>query len=277
MKNLLSLSLILIAIIFTSCGDSKIEPANPAFTYKEYQTSYPYEHNLKLDGCFEIQSIGAIVNDRPGMQENAEIVFTINIKMIKNFAHKPFLGEYYSASGKDISIQYLDKDNNVVGEISPFFVKHNIFDLSKGQTGSVTGTITTTKEDAKELLSKIKYVRVVNISAFYEDEAEKESYENGKEKENEEYETSTSNDVQDSDMASGSTDWDAVLDSYEKYVDKYIRLLKKAEKGDMDALAEYPQLFEQAQEYMERLSNAQGELSSAQLSRYMRITNKIKG
>ena len=79
----------------------------------------------------------------------------------------------------------------------------------------------------------------------------------------------------DSYSSSGSQDWDALLDSYEEYVDKYISYVKKAAKGDMSALSEYPALMEKAQEFSEKMQNAQGDMSSSQWSRYMRITNKM--
>ena len=66
-----------------------------------------------------------------------------------------------------------------------------------------------------------------------------------------------------------------MLDSYEKYVNKYVSLMKKANAGDMSAMSEYPSMLQEAQELSEKLSNAQGELSSAQWARYMRITAKM--
>ena len=75
--------------------------------------------------------------------------------------------------------------------------------------------------------------------------------------------------------SSGSEDWDALLDSYEKYVDKYISYVKKAAKGDMTALAEYPSLMEKAQEFSEKLQNAQGDMSASQWTRYNKISMKM--
>lgn len=74
---------------------------------------------------------------------------------------------------------------------------------------------------------------------------------------------------------SDSEDWDALLESYEEYVDKYISYMKKAAKGDMNALSEYPALLEKAQEFNEKMQNAQGVMSSSQWSRYIKITNKM--
>lgn len=75
--------------------------------------------------------------------------------------------------------------------------------------------------------------------------------------------------------SSGSEDWDSLLDSYEQYVDKFISLMKKASKGDLTALSEYPALMEKAQEISEKLRAAKGSMSSSQWSRYMKILSKM--
>lgn len=76
-------------------------------------------------------------------------------------------------------------------------------------------------------------------------------------------------------QSAGSEDWDALLSSYENYVDKYISYIKKAAKGDMAALSEYPSLMQKAQDFNKKLQNAQGDMSSSQLDRYNKITMKM--
>lgn len=122
------------------------------------------------------------------------------------------------------------------------------------------------------MYKKIKYVRVVNLCAAYEDENEKKQLE--EEQEAEAQESNVETDEESVGTSSGEN-WDAVLDSYEKYVNKYVSLMKKANAGDMSAMSEYPSMLQEAQEFSEKLSNAQGELSSAQWARYMRITAKM--
>ena len=85
------------------------------------------------------------------------------------------------------------------------------------------------------------------------------------------YESSDDSDT----SSSGSEDWDALLASYESYVDKYISYLKKAAKGDMSALAEYPSLMEKAQEFSDKLEKAKGDMSASQWARYNKITMKM--
>lgn len=78
-----------------------------------------------------------------------------------------------------------------------------------------------------------------------------------------------------SSSSTNSSDWDRVLDKYESYTDNYISLLKKAQAGDMSAMTEYIDVMEDAQDLADELEDAQGDFTRAQLSRYMRILNKM--
>lgn len=84
-----------------------------------------------------------------------------------------------------------------------------------------------------------------------------------------------SDDDSDDSSSSGDEDWDSLIDSYEEYVDKYISYMEKAMKGDMSALAEYPSLLEKVEEYSTKMNKAKGNMSFSQMSRYMKITNKM--
>ena len=75
--------------------------------------------------------------------------------------------------------------------------------------------------------------------------------------------------------SSDSSDWDELLSSYERYVDKYIATIKKASQGDDSAMAEYPGLMSEAKELGEKISDAKDEMSSAQWARYTKITQKM--
>lgn len=74
---------------------------------------------------------------------------------------------------------------------------------------------------------------------------------------------------------SDSEDWDALLNSYEQYVDKYISYMKKAAKGDMSALSEYPALMQKAQEFSDKMKNAESSMSASQWAKYNKITQKM--
>lgn len=75
--------------------------------------------------------------------------------------------------------------------------------------------------------------------------------------------------------SSNSEDWDALLDSYEKYVDKTISFMKKSKNGDMTAMKDYLSSLEEAQSLENKMKGAQGNMSAAQWSRYMKILGKL--
>lgn len=72
-----------------------------------------------------------------------------------------------------------------------------------------------------------------------------------------------------------SEDWDKALDDYEAYIDSYIKLLKKAQAGDMSAMTEYPTCLEKAEAFGKKFDNAKGSMSTKQMKRYMEITTKM--
>ena len=69
--------------------------------------------------------------------------------------------------------------------------------------------------------------------------------------------------------------WDKLLDEYEQYVDSYIKLVKKATSGDMSVITEYASMLENAERLSDEIEKDQGEMSSAQLKRYTKITQKL--
>ena len=75
--------------------------------------------------------------------------------------------------------------------------------------------------------------------------------------------------------SSSNSDIDEFLDDYEEYVDKYISYAKKAANGDLSAMTEYVSLMEKAQSLSEKINNMSGEMSSAQMTRYTKITAKM--
>lgn len=91
----------------------------------------------------------------------------------------------------------------------------------------------------------------------------------------EESSSSTDDDNSYSSSDSDSEDWDSILDSYERCVDKYIALAKKAADGDASAISEYTEFLKEAQELSEKLSSEKGSLSSSQMSRYTKISQKM--
>lgn len=76
-------------------------------------------------------------------------------------------------------------------------------------------------------------------------------------------------------VASDSKKWDEILDEYEKYVESYAKLIKKASSGDVSAMTESAKMLEHAQNLDEKFKDAKDDMSASQLKRYMEITTKI--
>lgn len=77
--------------------------------------------------------------------------------------------------------------------------------------------------------------------------------------------------------SSDNQDWDKVLDDYEDYVDKTLKIMNKLKNDDLSAMTEYPAMMEKAKDLEESLKKAQKSksLSSTQVSRMMKIQTKM--
>lgn len=78
-------------------------------------------------------------------------------------------------------------------------------------------------------------------------------------------------------VATGSEDFDQMLNDYESYVNEYVSFYKKAKNGDQSALAEYPTLMEKATKLQESMQEAQNnnQLSTSQITRMSKIQMKM--
>lgn len=73
----------------------------------------------------------------------------------------------------------------------------------------------------------------------------------------------------------GSENWDALLKSYEDYIDHYVVLMKKAKNGDLNAIAQYAEYMQKATDLQEKIENAQGDLSISQSAKFLKLQNKL--
>lgn len=182
---------------------------------------------------------------------------------------------YHSSSGVMINftMEFLDAEGNIVGkqEFRNSSELQSLVKLKAGEKGSLEFDLPFGCNDATKF----------RISSQYE------TYE-----ESETSSSSTSSDegsetsVSDSDDDNGesassskssvsSSDVDAMLKSYEEYIDKYIALMKKAKNGDMSALAEYPGLMQKAQDFGEKLEACKGDLTTSQLAKFTKLQTKL--
>ena len=189
----------------------------------------------------------------------------------------------------DLEVVVLDKNHVVIGRLPDFDIEGNN-DYDNGDlrnilnAGSVRAQMRRSRKAAdftpgdqeqwNKILKEGVYIQIKpsSSSAKYAEYKPKSS-------ETEDTESSNGTTTEDEDTVDSSSassqDWDAMLDSYEEYVDKYISLMKKASKGDMTALAEYPALMSKAQEFCDKMENSKGSMSASQWARYSKISSKM--
>lgn len=124
-------------------------------------------------------------------------------------------------------------------------------------------------EEAQLLWDKIrKEGKYLVIKNAYSD-AKYSAYGNPTSEMEEVIDTSTENNTV------SSSDWDALLDEYEIYVNKLVDIYKKVQSGDMNAMTEYASLLESAENLNRKLENAKNDMNPAQVARLNKIVSKM--
>ena len=192
-------------------------------------------------------------------------------------------GTYMSSPNIQVGfgIEFLDDEGNILSksDASSGGYSHSeavdLVNLTSGDTGTIRFSLYSDAQKATQfrITSAYKINEGSSSSSSttsVDDEGSSSSYSSSMDDDDDDEEV-----VSKSKSSSSSKNWNALLDSYEQYVDKYISYMKKAANGDMSALSEYPALMQKAQEFSEQMENAQGDMTAAQWARYMKITQKM--
>lgn len=78
-----------------------------------------------------------------------------------------------------------------------------------------------------------------------------------------------------SSRSSSSSEWDEILDDYERFINRYVSVLKRANQGDFDAISESANLMSEYSDFVEKLDNASSNMTAKQVARYNKITMKV--
>jgi len=256
------LPLILSLITLTSCSDKDVK-LKPSAT----------EISGDLEGCFVVidREYKVFTDEWPDGLITVEIERTDKYLPF-DFDDKELWTFGMSGSAANVmvgfGIEYLDEDGNIVSKISAdgagFSGSYDpdesiaLVKMKNGRTGTIRFQMPSDK-DANIVAFRITSAfqeneETIDDSIYFDDEPDEDDIVEG---------------------ISESKDWDALLDAYDSYVTKYISYMKKAAKGDMSALSEYPALMQKAQEFSDKMANAEGDMSDAQWARYIKITTKM--
>lgn len=264
---------LLLSIFFVSCGDSKKEKIEDV-TVKPKTTSLKGD----LKDYYDIVENDYKIKVEEGSYMN-EGMITVELKRNqKDFDFKtdninPFgtngSEDYHVGFGIEIfdesgpSVIKTATEGGMGGVYSSDDVK-GIIQLGKGETGYIRWNVSG---------DKLKGLKTFQItSALKKEDHSNDSVSS--------YDDESSDENTDSDeVANTSSDSsdkvDKALDSYEEYIDSYIKFLKKVQKGDNSAMADYPEMMQKATDMQQKMDDMKNEFSSKQMSRMMKIVNKM--
>ncbi|MDY0281972.1 MAG: hypothetical protein RBR35_15585 [Salinivirgaceae bacterium] len=81
--------------------------------------------------------------------------------------------------------------------------------------------------------------------------------------------------VKTSESKKTTENWDEVLEEYESLINKYIKLMKKIESGDVNAMTEFSEVLENATSLAEKLQHGQEEMTASQASKFIALYTKL--
>lgn len=189
---------------------------------------------------------------------SAELPFDLNEYELETSITKTMSGQPYtggrSVAAVKFSVEMLDADGNVV-EKEDYYDSDDCKALAKlkpGEKGTIRFRMPISQED-RDAIVKFR------ISSEYETAKAEDSadYTGGS-----------------SDLSGGSlsgSNWDAVLDEYESYMNQIRAINQRIMNGDTSAASEIASIMSKAQSLEEKLDNARGDMTEAQIQRLQRI------
>lgn len=278
MKSMKFLALAAIAVCLISCGDRKKSKDKDAIVLSPETTKIKGD----LGDYFEVVNREYKLTD--GDWGNKKMI-SIEIRRTDIDYAFDLDGVYpYGYSGQEITghagfgIEIRDTDGNVIRKIGAtasgtlgMYSSEDMKEalrLKAGETATIRWQTEITSDNKPAKFNLTSAYEEVSCSAWDSESDDGSSYVNDEEDTDDSDDTTTSSN-------SENAKWDSALDEYEKYVDQYIVLYKKAMAGDISALASYANLLENAENLAEKLDEAEDEMTVEQLNRYMDITQKL--
>ena len=216
----------------------------------------------------------------PVTEANEKLQVTIEFEKSKNTSSNKYIAERFYFYPEDKEDELIEFDNDII-EFHADNRQNALKELLNAQVGDhvkVTFSyMPIDKAAKKELLGKIYTsshitLRLEKDEVEGNDNERKRSDDDEDDDELESYDDETDDD---SNEDTSATDWDAILDELENYVDKTITVCNKVNNGDMNAMSEYSSLIQSSQELSSKLAQGQGSMTAAQVARYTKISTKM--
>jgi len=248
-----------VVILLTACGGNSIK--EKTIKASDISISGDVEDYIKVvDGDYTLK----VVEDK--------VVIAIKFELIEEYDldGEPELG--------NINLIPLDKSGAAVPDLGLDFGPATLSDydklknLLKGEVGktviiSFEWDYFADEDVQNRIMSETESFEITNAD-FTGSESASDDY-------SDDEDDSYSDDEDDSYSASGDEDWDEVLNSYEKYINQYIKLMKKAKNGDASAMTEYAEMMENATDLADKMGNAGDDLSASQMAKFTKLQTKL--
>lgn len=249
------LAIPLIAILLSSCGGTIKEKT---ITASDISISGEGSDYIEVvDGDYTLK----VVDDK--------VVIAIKLELIQKFdgEGKPEMG--------NLNLVPLDKDGSAIPDLGLDFSPATMSDWDKIKDllrGEVGKTVTISFEWNYFGNKDIQKGIMEQTESF---EITRADFTGGTSSYSSSDSDYSSDDDSESVFGNDSEDWDAVLKSYENYIDQYIKLMKKAKNGDASAMTEYAEMMEKATDLAEKMESAGDDLSTAQMNKFMKLQTKL--
>ena len=245
-KTLLAAIAIAFTCALTGCSSDDAE-AETAFTTTESDTSTNIDTVSAVSGAFEAgrYSFNGTINGKFSIEMNIEVDEQGSVN-----------GEYwYTKKRIPIELRGSIKDGTVSLEEYSEGARTGIFSGSFTTPTLITGTWAA--PDGSKTFPFTLAGTIDNTNFDME-----ESYES--------YDQTTS------EMTSGNYDIDQYLDDYEAYLLKTIDIMGRMEGNDPQAMQEYMEVLQDAQEISEKLNGLQGQMEPRHIERFMEMQEKLQ-
>lgn len=253
-------------ILLQSCGGTTELDVTPSSTEIQGDLSDYFEI---VDGSYKVIKSTAMFQD-----------WKISVKIKRN--ETPYTFEYKAIDDQNMTsdnafyLDLVDANGSPIAEFEKFKAEGVFKDMFDTPIGSETNLVfvkDVSAENEESLPDGVEHIKIKTSITLWDTDL-------------------SSDDNSSSDDAStsmSSEDISSTIDDYEEFVDDYIvvfkksmKLAKKAQEGDMDAMTESAEisqesmsLMEKAESLNDKLEAIQGDMSSSDLNRFMKIQTKL--
>ena len=206
------------------------------------------------------------------VNDGSDIAISVKLELIA----KPTEKYYTKGSYPELKLNAIGSAGEIItiSSYDAFKCERDEFkkveDLLKGNVGDIKTvsfkhSIGFAREKAANVMTNANTFEIID-DGFTNEKPREENYSSN---------DSDSNSSDDSNAAISSSEWDDVLNDYDEYVDDYIKVMKKAANGDMDAIGESADLMQKAQSLGDKLENAKSSMNGKQINRFLKIQQKL--